>query len=78
MSNETAQQEQKKSARGFASMDKEQLRQIASSGGRAAHRLGKAHVFTHEEAVAAGKKGGNASSETYRRRRDERSRKLSR
>lgn len=50
-----------KSERGFASMDKERQRQIASQGGRAAHRSGNAHEFTSEEAREAGRKGGQAS-----------------
>jgi general stress protein YciG len=44
--------------RGFASMDPERQRQIASMGGQHAHRIGKAHKFTSEEAAAAGRKGG--------------------
>lgn len=44
--------------RGFASMDKERQRQIASYGGKRAHELGTAHEFTSEEAQAAGKKSG--------------------
>jgi len=47
-----------KSKRGFASMDKSKQRLIASRGGKAAHKKGKAHTYTHEEAVAAGRKGG--------------------
>lgn len=46
--------------RGFAAMDPEKVRAIASKGGRAAHRVGTAHRFTSEEARAAGRKGGNA------------------
>lgn len=42
------------SRRGFASMDPEQQRAIASEGGRAAHRSGNAHEFTSEEARRAG------------------------
>jgi general stress protein YciG len=42
--------------RGFAAMDPEVQRQIASQGGRAAHAGGKAHEFTSEEARAAGAK----------------------
>lgn len=42
------------SRRGFASMDPEQQRAIASAGGRAAHRSGNAHEFTSEEARRAG------------------------
>ena len=44
--------------RGFASMDPERRRQLAQRGGRRAHELGKAHVFSGDEAIAAGKKGG--------------------
>jgi hypothetical protein len=42
------------SKRGFASMDPNKQREIASEGGRAAHRSGNAHEFTSEEARAAG------------------------
>lgn len=49
-----------RSNRGFASMDRERQRQIASQGGKAAHREGTAHQFTSEEARAAGRKGGEA------------------
>ena len=45
---------------GFASMDSEKQREIASKGGRKAHELGTAHVFTSEEAREAGRKGGKA------------------
>lgn len=47
---------QKKSLRGFAAMDPQRQREIASLGGRAAHQSGHAHEFTSEEARAAGKK----------------------
>ena len=50
-----------KSTRGFATMDRERQRQIASEGGRAAHAQGAAHEFTPEEARVAGQKGGEAS-----------------
>jgi general stress protein YciG len=49
------------SNRGFASMDPERQREIASEGGKAAHESGNAHEFTSEEAREAGKKGGQAS-----------------
>ena len=52
-----------KSTRGFASMDAEKQRQIASKGGKAAHAKGTAHRFTPEEARAAGRKGGQAAHE---------------
>ena len=40
--------------RGFASMDPERQRQIASQGGKAAHEKGTAHEYTSEEARRAG------------------------
>jgi general stress protein YciG len=46
--------------RGFASMDSEKQREIASKGGKAAHEKGTAHEFTSEEAREAGRKGGQA------------------
>jgi uncharacterized protein len=46
--------------RGFASMDPNKQRAIASKGGRAAHRKGTAHTWTSDEARAAGRKGGRA------------------
>ncbi len=49
-----------KESRGFASMDKDKQRQIASRGGKAAHAQGRAHEFTEEEARAAGAKGGTS------------------
>jgi general stress protein YciG len=50
------------SNRGFAVMDMEKQREIASKGGRAAHERGSAHEFTTEEAREAGRKGGQAVS----------------
>jgi general stress protein YciG len=50
------------SMRGFASMDPEKQRQIASKGGKAAHAHGAAHEFTAEEARDAGRKGGEKVS----------------
>jgi len=47
--------------RGFASMDPQKQREIASKGGRAAHQKGTAHEFTPEEAREAGRKGGQAA-----------------
>jgi general stress protein YciG len=48
--------------RGFAGMDPERQRAIASKGGRAAHAKGTAHEFTPDEAREAGRKGGVAVS----------------
>jgi len=50
-----------KRPRGFAAMDPEQQRRIASEGGRASHESGRGHRFTAEEARAAGRKGGQAT-----------------
>jgi hypothetical protein len=52
-----------KNERGFASMDDEKQREIASKGGEAAHEKGTAHEFTSEEARRAGKKGGEKVKE---------------
>lgn len=49
--------------KGFAVMSPELRSQIGRLGGQAAHRYGKAHEFTTEEAIAAGKKGGRKVSE---------------
>jgi general stress protein YciG len=54
------------SGRGFASMDPQRQREIASEGGRAAHEKGTAHEFTSEEAREAGRKGGQARSQSNR------------
>ena len=45
-------------AGGFAAMDDETRRGVASRGGKAAHDRGTAHEFTPEEAREAGRKGG--------------------
>src|SRR6476661_11130930 len=50
-----------KAKRGFASMDENKQREIASKGGHAAHEKGTAHEFTSEEAREAGRKGGHAA-----------------
>jgi general stress protein YciG len=50
-----------KSRRGFAGMDRQKQREIASKGGKAAHAKGTAHEFTPEEAREAGRKGGQAA-----------------
>ena len=52
----------RRSLRGFAAMDPQRQREIASLGGRAAHQSGHAHEFTTEEARAAGKKRHAARS----------------
>jgi general stress protein YciG len=47
-----------KADRGFASMDRNKRRGIASKGGKAAHLKGTAHEWTIEEAREAGRQGG--------------------
>ena len=47
-----------KKPRGFAVMNPELVRELASKGGKAAHAKGVAHTFTSEEAREAGAKGG--------------------
>lgn len=44
--------------RGFGSMDPKKQREIASKGGKAAHKSGRAHEWDREEAQVAGRKGG--------------------
>lgn len=51
------------SKKGFASMDEEKQREIASKGGRAAHEKGTAHEFNSEKAREAGRKGGESVSQ---------------
>jgi uncharacterized protein len=68
-SNQGSEGGSKKSNRGFASMDPQRQREIASEGGRAAHEKGTAHEFTSEEAREAGRKGGMARSAANRARK---------
>lgn len=58
----TAQKSGTPAKRGFAAMDQNQQREIASKGGQAAHQKGTAHEFDSEEARRAGQKGGEAVS----------------
>jgi general stress protein YciG len=51
------------SNRGFAAMDREKQKRIASEGGRAAHRQGVAHEWSKDEAREAGRKGGQIVSQ---------------
>lgn len=48
------------SKRGFASMEGDKQRLIASKGGKAAHAKGTAHEWSSDEARAAGRKGGES------------------
>jgi general stress protein YciG len=49
-------------------MDRNKQREIASTGGKAAHQKGTAHEWTSEEAREAGRKGGMAS---HRRKQEQ-------
>jgi general stress protein YciG len=53
----------KSKPKGFAAMDPEKVKEIASLGGKAAQRTGKAHKWTPAEAVEAGRKGGQVTKE---------------
>ena len=44
--------------RGFASLDPARMKEVASSGGKKAHELGRAHRFDSVSASEAGRKGG--------------------
>ncbi len=59
---ESSETTQPRKPRGFAAMDPEKQRLIASKGGRIAHQRGHAHEFTPEEAREAGRKGGQSVS----------------
>ena len=47
--------------RGFASLTPEKKREVASKGGKMAHKLGTAHTWNSLEAQEAGRKGGRVS-----------------
>lgn len=47
-------------SRGFASMNPDKQKEIASKGGKAAHKKGTAHEWDAEEAREAGRKGGQS------------------
>jgi len=53
-------EERRPSRRGFAAMDRDRVKEIASKGGKAAHAAGTAHQFSSDEARNAGRKGGMA------------------
>ena len=55
--------EAKGGGRGFAGMDEQKQKEIASKGGKAAHEKGTAHEFSSEEAREAGRKGGESVSQ---------------
>ena len=57
-----------KSDRGFASMNPDKQREIASKGGKAAHAKGTAYEWSREQAREAGRKG--AAAHAQRRKND--------
>lgn len=50
-----------KPRRGFAAMDPEKQRAIASMGGKRSHACGRAHEWDSISASEAGRKGGKAA-----------------
>ncbi len=61
ISQETTPEEKPRRRRGFAAMDPKLVSELATRGGKAAHRAGTAHEFSSEEARVAGRKGGMAT-----------------
>jgi general stress protein YciG len=59
-SSENKTEERRPRRRGFAAMDRDRVKEMASKGGKAAHAAGTAHQFTSDEARVAGRKGGMA------------------
>lgn len=57
----------RKDKRGFASMNPEKQKEIASRGGRSAHKLGVAHEWNSKEASVAGRLGGKAQYKNTRK-----------
>lgn len=45
--------------RGFSAMSPERIKEVAASGGRKAHQLGRGHQWNAQEAREAGRKGGS-------------------
>ncbi len=60
MENTAPTEERRPRRRGFAAMDRDRVKEIASKGGKAAHAAGTAHQFSSDEARNAGRKGGMA------------------
>ena len=60
-----------KRLQGFAVMDPQRQREIASLGGRTAHSEGRAHRWSSEEAREAGRRGGLARKAKHDARKKE-------
>lgn len=69
--NTTGNNNDSNSKRGFASMDENKQREIASKGGKAAHAKGTAHEFDSESGREAGSKGGQARGNNANNNQDE-------
>ena len=69
--NQEEPRDQQKTRRGFAAMDPQKQKQIASEGGRAAHKQGDAHEWSTDEAREAGRKGGQNSKSLKRDARED-------
>lgn len=63
-------EEKERKKQGFATLTPERRKAIASSGGRVAHMLGRAHRFTTEEAKIAGRLGGKKLAENLEHMRE--------
>lgn len=59
-------QEDKRSKRGFASMDEEKQREIARKGGASVPSHERSFSRNHDLAVAAGRKGGHESGGNFK------------
>jgi len=59
---------------GFALLSKEERQKLGRKGGQNAHKLGRAHTYTSEEAREAGRIGGLRASANRRRARREEAR----
>jgi general stress protein YciG len=59
--------EKAKLKRGFASMSPDEIRKIASKGGKASHASGNAHQWSSDAARVAGQKGGKATGKRTRK-----------
>ncbi len=55
---------EQRGGRGFAGMDPDKQREIASRGGKAAHESGNANQFNSESGREAGRKGGQSGNQS--------------
>jgi hypothetical protein len=57
-----------KGNQGFAGMDEERRREVASAGGHASHEKGAAHEFNNEDAADGGRRGSQAHAMAHANR----------